>query len=83
MNSAAKAAPSSEVRERHGAAEYGFWFFLAIAVGRVNQLIPGLSSLPLAKLAIVIAGAAFLFEKKRPLPTLIAGAASCQCWSQA
>ncbi len=70
MNSAAKAAPSSEVRERHGAAEYGFWFFLAIAVGRVNQLIPGLSSLPLAKLAIVIAGGAFLFEKRRALPAL-------------
>lgn len=70
MNTAAKAAASNDLRERPGAAEYGFWFFLAIAVGRVNQLIPGLSSLPLAKLAIAIAGAAFLLEKKRPLPAL-------------
>jgi O-antigen ligase len=68
----AKDVVSSEARERPGIAEYGFWFFLAVAVGRVNQLIPGLSSLPLAKLSILVAGAAFFMDKKRTLPALSA-----------
>jgi O-antigen ligase len=71
VNSTAKPSDSSSAGERPSAVEYGFWLFLAIAVGRVNQLIPGLSSLPLAKLAVVIAGAAFLSDKnKRNLPAL-------------
>jgi O-antigen ligase len=70
MNTAAKAVASSDAPERPSAAEYGFWLFLAIAVGRVNQLIPGLSSLPLAKLAVVIAGGAFLADKNKNLPAL-------------
>lgn len=72
MNIAVKAAATG-AKERASAAEYGFWLFLAVAVGRINQLIPGLSSLPLAKLAVVIAGGAFLAEKKekkRALPAL-------------
>jgi O-antigen ligase len=75
MNIAANGVVSSDARERPSAAEYGFWLFLAIAVGRINQIIPGLSSLPLAKLAVVIAGGAFLAErkKKRTLPALSAG----------
>lgn len=72
MSVAAKDIVSGAASERLGAAEYGFWFFLAIAVGRVNQLIPGLSSLPLAKLSIVVAGAAFFMDKKRTLPALSA-----------
>jgi hypothetical protein len=72
VNSVAKDVVAKEPGERLGAAEYGFWFFLAIAVGRVNQLVPGLSSLPLAKLSIVVAGAAFFMDKKRTLPALSA-----------
>lgn len=70
MNSAANSVAPSSPLEGPSTAEYGFWLFLAIAVGRINQLIPGLSSLPLAKLSIVIAGVAFLADKKRALPAL-------------
>lgn len=62
------AAPTSTI-ERTSAAEYGFWLFLAIAVGRINQLIPKLSSLPLAKLAIVVPCVAFLVQRNS-LPSL-------------
>ena len=70
MSIAAKALAASEAQERPGATEYGFWLFLAIAVGRINQLIPGLSSLPLAKLAIVISCGALLVDKRTTLPPL-------------
>jgi O-antigen ligase len=69
MTAAAKPVAAND---RPSAAEYGFWFFLAIAVGRVHELIPGLSSLPLAKIAIVIAGIAFLADRKKALPALSA-----------
>jgi O-antigen ligase len=32
--------------------EYGFWTFLLIAVGRLGELVPGLASLPIAKIAL-------------------------------
>ncbi|MGA7541182.1 MAG: O-antigen ligase family protein [Steroidobacteraceae bacterium] len=71
MNLAANALPSDSERERLSAVEYGYWAFLAVAVGRVNQLIPGLSSLPLAKLAIAVTAIAYLTQR-RSLPALSA-----------
>lgn len=74
MNTDTKALTSRDAREGPRLAEYGFWIFLAIAVGRINQLVPGLGSLPLAKLAVIIAAGAFLVERKStlPIPTLSA-----------
>lgn len=42
------------VTPKFGVLEYGFWFFLLIAIGRIGQLIPGLDSLPLGKVALAI-----------------------------
>jgi O-antigen ligase len=37
-----------------GALEYGFWAFLIVALGRIGELVPGLRSLPIGKLAVVV-----------------------------
>ncbi len=44
-----------QVRAVRGAIEYGFWTFIVVAVGRVGELIPGLSAIPLAKLSLGLA----------------------------
>lgn len=49
--------------------EYGFWCFIAIAVGRLGELIPGLASIPLAKIAIGVALIGLIANWKR-LPRL-------------
>jgi O-antigen ligase len=69
MTATASARETHTQPNRLSAVEYGFWFFLAVGVGRINQLIPALSSLPLAKLAIVVTGVAYLAQR-RTLPAL-------------
>src|ERR1700756_4043226 len=54
---------------RFGVLEYGFWIYLLVAVGRVGELIPGLSSVPLAKIAIALPLVVRLVQHKR-LPKL-------------
>ena len=39
---------------KFGALEYGFWIFLLIAIGRIGELIPGLSSFPLGKISLAL-----------------------------
>ena len=49
--------------------EYGFWAFVFIGVGRVNQLIPGLGSVPLAKVVMLLTVLA-LVSSRRTLPRI-------------
>lgn len=69
MSAALETAKTSEGHYRPSALEFGFWAFLLIAVGRVNQLVPGLGSLPLAKLAILFPCLALLVKRQK-LPPL-------------
>jgi O-antigen ligase len=39
-------------RSRAGALEYVFWAFLLIAVGRIGELVPGLSAFPIGKITL-------------------------------
>lgn len=71
MNATASGRETDSQPNRLSAVEYGFWFFLAIAIGRINQLIPHLSTIPLAKLAIAVTAAAYLAQRGT-LPTLSA-----------
>jgi putative inorganic carbon (hco3(-)) transporter len=50
-----------------------YWAFLLIAVGRVGELVPGLASLPLAKISMGI-GLMLLIAKWKRLPKLPAAA---------
>jgi putative inorganic carbon (HCO3(-)) transporter len=52
-----------------GMVEYGFWAFVFIGVGRINQLIPGLSAVPLAKVVMAVTVLA-LIRNRRPLPPI-------------
>ena len=52
-----------------------YWAFLLIAVGRVGELVPGLGSLPLGKMAMGIALTLLIVKWKR-LPKLSASSAS-------
>lgn len=72
---ARKSAAAADVpaSERRGVLEYGFWVFLLIAVGRLGELVPGLGSLPLAKVALGFTLIALAAGWKR-LPGLKAGA---------
>jgi O-antigen ligase len=69
INTTARAVETPAQPDRLSAVEYGFWFFLAIAIGRINQVIPRLSSLPLAKLAIAVTAIAY-FAQRSSLPPL-------------
>jgi len=65
-----------------GAVEYSFWVFLAVAIGRVNQLIPGLGAIPVAKIAMIVTALALLTQRK-PMPALTADGRSLVrfgCW---
>lgn len=65
-----------------GLMEYGFWCFLLLAIGRVGELIPGLSGLPLAKIVIAF-GILGLVTSWNRLPGLAPGAApvaKCAIW---
>ena len=55
-------------RERRG-LEYAYFAFILVAVGRAGDLIPGLGSLPLAKLAMGLA-LILLFARWKQLPKL-------------
>ena len=52
-----------------GMVEYGFWAFVFIGVGRINQLIPGLGAVPLAKIVMLITVLALL-GSRRSLPPI-------------
>ena len=39
---------------KFGALEYGFWAFLIIAVGRLAELIPGMTAVPIVKITLGI-----------------------------
>ena len=61
-----------------GGLEMAYWAFLLIAVGRVGELVPGLASLPLAKISMGI-GLMLLIAKWKRLPKLPAVATpSCE-----
>lgn len=60
---------------RPGMVEYGFWAFVFIAVGRINQLIPPLAAVPLAKIVMVLTVVA-LIRDRRELPRINPGARS-------
>ena len=51
--------------EPFGVAAWALWFYILIAVGRFGELIPGLTAVPLAKIAISISLLALFGEKKR------------------
>lgn len=54
-----------------GMVEYGFWAFVFISVGRINQLIPPLSAVPLAKIVMAVTVLALLSSRgRRHLPRI-------------
>jgi O-antigen ligase len=57
-------------RIRYGVFEYGFWAFVLVAVGRVNQMVPGVRSLPVAKVIMLFTVIAWMANRKQlqPLP---------------
>jgi putative inorganic carbon (hco3(-)) transporter len=61
--------PDSPRPEAPGAIEYGYWTFILVAVGRVGELIPGLQSVPLAKIALAVPLLLALVRRNR-LPAL-------------
>lgn len=48
-----------------GLAAWALWFYIFIAVGRFGELIPGLTAIPLAKIAISISLLALISDKQR------------------
>jgi O-antigen ligase len=54
---------------KFGALEYGFWIFLMIAVGRVGELIPGLTAVPIVKITLGIT-LLILVKQWKSLPRL-------------
>jgi len=68
--------PASAIKTRRaadadapGMVEYGFWAFVFIGVGRINQLIPPLSVVPLAKIVMAVTVLALL-SNRRALPRI-------------
>lgn len=68
MSSDGGAADTSGARGQLGLVEYSYWAFLLIAVGRVNQLIPHLGSLPLAKLCMGLTVLALFTQRRKSQP---------------
>lgn len=64
----ANVSDRSTADDAPGAVEYGFWAFVFIAVGRINQLIPALGVLPLAKISIGFTLLALLSSRRRLPP---------------
>lgn len=56
-----------------GPLEYGFWCFLLVAVGRIGQLFPALSNVPLGKVVLGITFLALVAQWKR-LPAMVEAA---------
>src|SRR5262245_19872038 len=73
MNSeASRVLPSARRGARHGLAMWGCWLYVLIAVGRINELIPGLGVIPLAKIAVLVWILALLAESKdSPRPRMM------------
>lgn len=65
-----------------GVTEYGFWVFVLVAVGRMGELVPGLSAVPLAKLSLGLALVSlFRNWKERPrVPDSVKPLASTMRW---
>lgn len=59
------------VRQGQRGLEYAYFAFLLVAIGRVGDLIPGLASLPLGKLAMAVA-LVLLVARWKQLPKLTA-----------
>jgi O-antigen ligase len=69
---ASKALPAARRGSRFGLALWACWLYVLIAVGRINELIPGLGAIPLAKVAVLIWILALLAEyKDSPRPKLL------------
>lgn len=62
------AADAGAASGRLGLVEYSYWAFLLIAVGRVNQLIPHLGALPLAKLCMGLTVLALFIQRRKSQP---------------
>jgi hypothetical protein len=73
VDAEAKAFVPPSTANKPGAVEYGFWCFVIIAVGRLGELVPGLSGLPVAKVAIGLALVSLAASWKR-MPGLAPGA---------
>jgi O-antigen ligase len=69
VTSTAKRIRAPAKQPAFGALEYGFWAFLVVALGRIGELIPGLGSLPIGKLAVVVP-LIILITRWRELPRL-------------
>ena len=73
MNAVANGVRPLPTNVKPGALEYGYWAFLAIAIGRVGELVPGLGSVPLGKMALALPLFLALTRRKQ-LPELAAQA---------
>lgn len=72
MNSATDVVASPPALPSLGMLEYGFWAFILIAVGRLGELIPGLASLPIAKIALGVTLLVLIRNWKRmPVKTAV------------
>jgi O-antigen ligase len=73
VNAVANGVRPLPTNVKPGAMEYGYWAFLAIAIGRVGELVPGLGSVPLGKMALALP--LFLaLTRRKELPALAAQA---------
>jgi len=67
VNSSAQVATLPSAPTKLGVLEYGFWAFILIAVGRLGELVPGLASLPIGKIALGVT-LVVLFKDWKRLP---------------
>src|SRR6478736_4631325 len=67
VNSGVQVATLPSAPTKLGVLEYGFWAFILIAVGRLGELVPGLASLPIGKIALGVT-LVVLFKDWKRLP---------------
>jgi len=65
-----QAGGSGKPDDAPGMVEYGFWAFVFIGVGRINQLIPGLGAVPLAKMVMLVTVLALVGGRRPPMPRI-------------
>ena len=65
-----QASGSGKPDDAPGLVEYGFWAFVFIGVGRINQLVPGLGSVPLAKVVMLVTVLALVGGRRPPMPRI-------------
>src|SRR6185436_7141022 len=68
---ATRAIPAARHGSRYGLAMWGCWLYVLIAVGCINELIPGLGAIPLAKIAVLVWILSLLADSKDARPRMM------------